>query len=49
MRRELDKMRAEEDRDQLAGMNPDDAFELGYYNAIIDLEMFTGPDPKDNK
>jgi len=49
MREQLAKMQAEEDRDQLTGTDPDYAFEMGYRAAIIDLEIFTGPDPKDNK
>lgn len=42
----LARMQAEEDREQLKGMSPDDAFERGYALCIRDLESLTGPDPK---
>ncbi len=48
MKVQLAKMRAETDRDQLKGMNPDDAYEQGYEVAIFDLLHLTGPAPSED-
>lgn len=42
---QLVKMRAETDRNQLAGISADEAYEIGYETAIFDLRHFTGPNP----
>lgn len=44
---ELAKMKAEKNRKQLSGINPDSAFEMGYAAAIFDLKHYTGPSPKE--
>lgn len=46
MRKQLRKMRAETDRQQLKDMSPDDAYEAGYESAITDLDVLSGRDPK---
>lgn len=40
------RMKAETDRQQLAGVSPDDAFEMGFHNAVLSLDILTGPDPQ---
>lgn len=40
------RMKAETDRKQLVGISPDDAFEMGFHNAVISLDILTGPDPQ---
>lgn len=47
LRLELKKMQAETDREQLKGIDPDKAFEMGYAAAIKDFDVCTGPDPRD--
>jgi hypothetical protein len=42
---ELADMRAAEDREELVGIAPDTAFELGYETCLHDLRRLTGPDP----
>jgi len=42
---QLDKMRAETDREQLKDLSPDDAFEHGYAACLMDLRSLTGPAP----
>ena len=49
MEGQLAKMRADEDREQLKGMSPDDALERGYEIAIFDLKHYTGPNPREKK
>lgn len=44
---QLDKMQAETNREQLKGIDPDTAFELGYKAAIFDLKHYTGPSPRE--
>jgi len=44
---QLDKMQAETDRQQLKGIDPDTAYEMGYKAAIFDLTHYTGPSPAD--
>ena len=43
---QLEQMRADKDRSQLAGVSPDDAFELGYEAAIFDFRILTDPSNK---
>lgn len=44
---QLEKMRAETDREQLKELDSDSAFEKGYEVAIFDFRHFTGPDPRE--
>lgn len=44
---QLDKMRAETDREQLKDISSDDAYELGYETALFDYAHLTGPDPRE--
>ena len=46
LQKQLAKMRAETDRNQLSDLTPDEAFERGYEVAIFDLKMLLGPDPR---
>lgn len=48
MKVQLAKMRAETDREQLKGLNPDDTYEMGYEAAIFDLQHLTGPNPRED-
>lgn len=45
LREQLRKMKAETNREQLVGIDPDTAFEMGYAAAIFDLTHYTGPSP----
>jgi hypothetical protein len=45
MQVQLEKHRAEEDRDQLKNITPDDAFDIGYETALFDYRSLTGPNP----
>lgn len=45
LRQQLAKHKAETDRNQLAGVSPDDAFDTGYEACIYDLSHYTGPSP----
>ncbi len=49
LQKQLAKMQAETDRNQLKDLSPDDAFEKGYEVAIFDLKMLLGPDPRIKK
>jgi hypothetical protein len=44
---QLAKMRGETDRAQLADIDSDTAYELGYESCLFDLRHFTGPDPRE--
>lgn len=44
---QLEKMRAEPDREQLKDILSDDAYELGYETALFDYLHLTGPDPRE--
>ena len=46
LEQELEKSRADPDRNQLTAMKPDDAWDEGYASCIADLKSLTGPDPK---
>jgi hypothetical protein len=45
LEQELAKMRRDPDRDQLASLPPDTAYEEGYASCIEDLKSLTGPNP----
>lgn len=45
LRSELEDMRNADEREELADISADTAFELGYETAIHDLVRLTGPDP----
>lgn len=47
LREQLAKMEAETNRTQLKGIDPDTAYEQGYRAAIMDLEHYTGPSPRE--
>lgn len=49
MNLQLEKMKEEEDRNQLSELSPDDAYEAGYASAIFDFKHYTGPDPRTTK
>lgn len=44
---QLEKMRAETDREQLKDISSDDAYELGYETALFDYRHLTGPNPRE--
>ena len=46
LQKQLAKMQAETDRNQLKDLSPDDAFEKGYEAAIFDFRHYTGPSPE---
>lgn len=43
----LQSFRDHPQRDELVGIDPDTAFELGYETAVHDLKRLTGDDPVD--
>lgn len=45
LERELEAMRLAPDRQELADIDSDTAFELGYESAVHDLKRYTGDDP----
>lgn len=47
MRANLDEMKHDPNRTQLAGTTPDEAFEMGYNYAIIDYLQLVSINPKE--